>query len=442
MLENFKAYIDSQNLANYTDNLLLAVSGGIDSVSMAHLFHQADYKFDMAHCNFSLRGKESEQDQVFVEKLAEKYGCHIHTIRFETEKYAQEKGVSIQMAARELRYNWFEELAENNNYSHIAVAHNRNDIVETILINLIRGTGLKGLTGIKPLQGRIIRPLLFATRAEIQNYAEKEKLEFREDSSNQEIKYHRNLIRHKIQPLIEQINPSFTDTVIEESEIFHASYSIYQRELNNIRRAITISNDDRTVLSITKIVSFRLSAPVIFDILSPYGFTYTDSKNLLDALDRESGKKFFSEKYVMLKDRNTLIIEKIKKHTAEEKYLIDRKTESVSEPVQLKIRKISKSKDYQLPGLAKKAAIDYDKLIFPLQLRHWQKGDFFIPLGLNGKKKLSDFFIDHKIDLLEKDKIWILLSDSKIVWVLGQQIDDRFKVTEATRNIMQIDLID
>ncbi len=442
MLDRFLNYIESNNLITCSDKILLTVSGGIDSVTMSHLFYKADVPFDIAHCNFKLRGNESDGDEEFVKKLTGKYGCHLYCRDFNTKKYAQENNISIQMAARELRYSWFNELAVQHNYDRIAVAHNRNDMVETMLINLIRGTGLKGLTGIKPRQDRIIRPILFATRGEINSYAADEKLNYREDSSNSETKYHRNLLRRKIIPLIEQINPSFTETAIEEAEVFQSAYLLYRNEIENIRIAITIPDDNKIVYSIPKIVSLRLTAPVIFDIICSYGFTYTDSKNLLITLNAESGKTFISDSYLLLKNRKTIIIEKIEKQENKENYFIRKESTAITVPVKLEIKRLENNSSFKIPNSSQIGALDYDKLQFPLRIRHWEKGDYFIPLGLKGKKKLSDFFIDRKINLLDKEKIWILQSGNDIVWVVGYQIDERYKVSEETRNILQLELID
>lgn len=442
MLRKFIQYIGSHNLAGKNDKILLTVSGGIDSVCMAHLFYQTGYTFGIAHCNFKLRGKESDGDQVFVQQLAEKYECKIYYKDFDTKEFAQQSNLSIQMAARELRYQWFDELADKYDYSRIAVAHNRDDYIETILINLIRGTGLKGLTGIKPRKGKIIRPVLFAARKEITDYVKKEKLTYREDSSNSDIKYHRNLIRNKILPLIGQINPSFTDTLIGESEIFQSVHSIYQKEIEKIRDAISLQDKNKIIYSIPKIQSLRLNAPMIFDLISPFGFNYSDSKNLLEMLNTGPGKKLISGSHILLKDRKTIIIEKINTTETGKIFSIDQNSAGISEPVKLSLKKYKKNSACKISTASTIASVDYDKLAFPLSLRHWKKGDYFIPLGLKGKKKLSDFFIDRKVNLLDKEKIWLLISENNIVWVVGYQLDDRYKVTPETKNILQIGLID
>ena len=440
MLERFISYIKSNNLAEKTDRILLTVSGGIDSVSMANLFHRAGYIFDIAHCNFKLRGRESDEDQKFVGNLASGFGCNFFCRDFNTTEYARLNNLSIQMAARDLRYQWFNELASENNYPRIAVAHNRNDIVETILLNLFRGTGLKGLTGIMPRRDRIIRPLLFAARNEIISWADKEKINYREDSSNSEIKYQRNLIRSEIVPLIERINPSFTETVIEEAEIFQTAYQLYGNEIENIRRAITIPDKHRTIFSIPKIISLRLTAPAVFDLISCYGFTYSDSKDLVNLLVAEPGRKLISDKFILLKDRNRIIIEKKPDEKTDDEYYINEDATSISKPIKLTFNRMIRGQDFQIPESSDIAVLDNNKLRYPLQLRHWKKGDYFIPLGLKGRKKLSDFFIDRKINTLDKEKIWLLVSENNIVWVAGYQIDDRYKVLPETENILQIEL--
>jgi tRNA(Ile)-lysidine synthase len=441
MLERFQAYIKANDLVRLSDKILLAVSGGVDSVCMAHLFHQAGYTFDIAHCNFKLRGSESDKDQDFVNRLSKKYSCRFYLKVFDTLAYSQTNNLSIQMAARELRYEWFKELATQNNFSYVAVGHNRNDIVETMLINLIRGTGLKGLRGIMPKREHIIRPLLFASRTEIMNYAREENIRYREDSSNEETKYQRNLIRKKVLPILEQINPKYLETMIEEGEIFQSVDTLYRNEIENIRRIITIPGAG-IIYSIPKMVSVRLSAPVLYDLISCYGFTYTDSKNLLKVLTSEPGKRFISDRYELLKDRKTIVIEERNKQKGKHEYFIEKNTLEFLEPVTLKISKYPNDKHFRIPISSKKAVLDYDKLQFPLKLRHWKKGDFFFPLGLTGRKKLSDFFIDHKISRLEKERIWLLISGNDIIWVIDHQIDDRYKITPDTQNIIQFELMD
>jgi len=437
MLSEFLDHIEKYQLVSETDKILLAVSGGIDSVCMAHLFHAAGFHFGIVHCNFKLRSKESDDDQKFVESIASAFKSKLFFREFDTRKYAAMKNISVQMAARELRYKWFEELATSEKYTRVAIAHNRNDVAETFLINLVRGTGLTGLSGIREKNGIFIRPLLFSTRKSIVHYAKSHEISYREDSSNADIKYQRNLIRNKIIPLLEKINPSFTDTILQETEIFRAVNTIYQSAINKIREELITSVDEKVCININLLKKENIPAPLVFELISPYGFGYAEAEKLLELLDGESGKRFISGSHTMVKDRNYIIIEKNQKEVREADHLIESGAAEIESPIKISIKKFPNSKGLIIPASPFIATIDFDKLKFPLRLRHWQKGDFFVPLGLKGRKKLSDFFVDRKINLHDKKKIWLLCSEEKIVWVAGYQIDDRFKVTPDTRNIIQ-----
>jgi len=439
MLEPFLNYISENSLLAKGDKILITVSGGIDSVTLAQLCYEAGYAFGIAHCNFQLRGKESDEDEAFVRQLASQYGVSFYLKKFDTHSYCVEKKISIQMGARELRYAWFDEIAREEGYNCIAVAHNRDDIAETILLNLIRGTGLKGLTGIKAKSGLIIRPLLFAPRDEIRKYAADKGLSYREDSSNKETKYHRNLIRSEIIPLMEKINPSFSDTLIRESGIFNATWQIYQKEVDTLRNEVTKKDGPVWKMSIAKIQSLRISHHVLHDMLSPYSFNMSVVRDIFNSLDAEVGRQFHSDEYTLIRDRHFLLIEK--KSTEEEgEYSIEKDLEELTEPVSLLIQKIERDQSFKIPSNPGSAALDLDKLQFPLKLRHWQDGDYFIPLGMKGKKKLSDFFIDRKISLPEKKRIWLLTSGEDIVWIMGKQIDERYKVTAQTQKILFLTL--
>ncbi len=441
MLSRFLEFIESQKLFESDQKILLAVSGGIDSVAMAHLFFMAGFDFEIAHCNFQLRGTESDEDCLFVKKLASQFQKQFYTVNFDTNIYASERNISIQMAAREMRYQWFDKIAQENNCETTAVAHNRDDIVETMLINLTRGTGLKGLTGIKPKMGNIIRPLLFATRTEISSFVSSQKIVFREDSSNNSLKYHRNVIRHKIIPLFKELNPSFSDTLIHEAEIFNSVNIIYQQEISVIRKAITVKEFPMVILSIPKIMSLRLSVPVLYDLLSIYGFSYTTIRDIYNSIESQSGKKFYSNEFILLKDRKTLIIEKLIKSNNDECYLIEDSCSEIDLPLKMRFKRIRRNVNFHIPTSTDTIALDHDNLKFPLILRRWKKGDYFYPLGLNGRKKLSDYFANEKIDGFEKQKIWILTSGPDIVWIVGRKIDDRFKIKQETENILSITLI-
>lgn len=442
MLERFNQYREENSLGRPEDKILLAVSGGIDSVVMTQLYQEAGSMYAMAHCNFQLRGEESEEDEQFVRDLADKYDCRLFTTRFSTKEYCRKNKLSVQMGARDLRYSWFNELARKEGYHYIAIAHNKNDVAETMLINLIRGTGLKGLTGIKPRTDTLIRPLLFASRDEIMEYAQQKELAYREDSSNRENKYHRNLIRNEIIPLMQQINPSLLDTLFHEKEVFSATFRLYREKIDRLHQSLTTVEGNTVKMSISKIRSLRLEPPIIYELLSPWGYTFSDATDIYRSLAGEPGRRFHSDKYVLIRDRNFLIIEPIKEETGKKTYRIGENETSVTTPVNLSLKKAARNAEFRIPDSKTSIVLDYDKLRFPLRLRHWQNGDFFIPLGMKGRKKLSDFFTDQKLSLLDKEKVWLLLSGRDIVWVVGMQIDDRFKITSSTRNILSISIND
>lgn len=439
MLELFLDSIRRNSLIPEGGKVLIGLSGGIDSVIMMHLFQEAGFSFGIAHCNFQLRGEESEADEKFVRQLAEVNQVPVFVTRFDTIAYCEEKKISVQMGARDLRYTWFEEIAKDQGYDCIAIAHNRDDLAETMLLNLIRGTGLKGLTGMKPRNGLIIRPLLFASRKAIQSYAVEKGLSYREDSSNRETKYHRNLIRSEIIPLMEKINPSFTDTLIGESEIFDATWQVYSKEIEILRNELTEREGEILKMSIAKIRSLRISLHVLYDILTPYGFNLSVVKDIYQSLETGSGRKFYSEEFILVRDRHFLLIEKENPEKGSE-FLVGEDIKELHEPISMQIRRVERDITFELPSDPGTAALDLDLLQFPLKLRHWKEGDFFIPLGMKGKKKLSDFFIDRKIPLLEKQRIWLLTSGEDIVWVMMQQIDERYKVTDQTQRICFFEL--
>ncbi len=440
MLDKFLSYIAENKLLNNNHKVLLAVSGGIDSVVMMHLFRETSFSIHLAHCNFKLRSKESDEDEIFVLNMANKLKMKSHVKRFETIDYSKKNKLSVQMAARELRYEWFYEIAEKFNYDYIAVAHNRDDLVETFLINLSRGTGIKGLTGIKAKQNRIIRPLLFASRKEIEEYAKINKIKYREDSSNKKIKYQRNLIRHKIIPLFEKLNPSFSETIVRETAVLESTAKVYEQELQNINRAITVQDKPIHVLSIQKILSLCLSPEILYDLLNNYGFSYSVIQDIHSSLGGDPGKLFYSENYVLLKDRKTLVVEAIQKTESKDSLDLVEGVTRIEHPLNLSFCKEIRKKEFKISVSRTSISLDLDLVRYPLQIRKWRKGDYFYPLGMKNKKKLSDFFTDRKINLLDKEKVWVLTSQNDIVWIVGHQIDDRYKVRPETANLLHISI--
>ena len=443
-MENFlkltKDFITEYNLFNKTNHILLTVSGGIDSVVMLDVFSKLNYNFAVAHCNFQLRGKESDKDQEFVKSLADKYKSQFFTINFETEKYATDKGISTQMAARDLRYYWFEKIRSENNFDFVAIAHNKNDVAETILLNLVRGTGLKGLTGIAPKNNKIIRPLLFASRDDIVDYKKQNNLQFREDSSNSKTKYKRNKIRHKVIPVLQELNPSFFDTMLQNAKRFTEIYNIYQSSVNTTKATIITKNHNNTLININALKKTESPKTFLFEYLKPYNFSDSQLEDILSSVNSESGKMFLSDTHKIIKDRDFFILSENITETKKD-YFICKTDKKINEPINLSIEIINVDKNYKISKQNNIADFDIDVLTFPLKLRKWEKGDFFMPLGMNRAKKLSDFFIDEKVPLNEKENIWILESKGEIVWVTTKRIDDRFKVTKNTKQILRIKIL-
>lgn len=419
-----------------SEKFLLAVSGGIDSVVMAHLFYTAGYSFELLHCNFALRGEESDADQSFTESLAAGWQVPCYVRRFETTLYASEKGVSVQMAARDLRYAWFAEHAAANCQS-VAVAHNLNDNVETLLLNLARGCGIRGLTGISPRQGLIVRPLLFATREEIQVYALEHKLAWREDSSNASDKYLRNRIRHRILPEFSALNPAFLHHVSDTMQRLGHTEQIFNFCLEEIKRQVCTETPDRLLIDIGKLEGIPANETVLFELLREFGCTDLHIGPIMDSFRSTPGKRFFTATHCITRDRTHLVITPTEL-LVEEELLIDANTMTISRPLHLSFQQFENTGNYAIPKDPAFATLDGDLLTFPLKLRRWKNGDSFRPFGMNGHKKVSDFLIDSKVPLPDKSHVWVLESSGQLAWLVNHRIDERFRVTPATRRILQI----
>lgn len=426
--------------------LLIAISGGIDSIVLTHIFKTLKFDISMAHCNFMLRGKESNKDEQFVRELGEKLMVPTYVIQFNTNQYAEEKGISTQMAARDLRYNFFQEICTKHNIDYILTAHQKDDVIETVLINLTRGTGLDGLTGIPEINENIVRPLLHFSRNEILVYATRNKLLWREDSSNSSIKYVRNKIRHKVVPFLKELNPSLLETFNNTLENLRGSQQIIEDRIEQVKeKTITkVNNDLHFDISQLK----KLSNPKVYfyELLKDYGFTEWNDIN--DLLNAQSGKQVFSKTHRLLKDRDALILSEIEKFQKTESFEVSKNTSKIKTPIKLKFEKVDipfDTKNHQNKIISELVldgdstiSIDYDKIEFPLTIRRWQKGDYFYPIGLNGKKKISKFFKDNKLSLVEKENTWLLCSKNDIVWVIGKRLDNRFKISKTTSTILKI----
>jgi tRNA(Ile)-lysidine synthase len=438
MLEEFKKNLIATCLCSADQHFLLTVSGGVDSVVMTHLFHAGGYKFSLAHCNFQLRGEASTGDQQYVEALAAEMGVPCHIKSFETTAYAKQNRISIQMAARDLRYSWFEELAEKHGYENIAVGHNKNDIIETALLNLSRGTGIRGLMGIRPRHDKIIRPLLFASRQEILKYAGNHGLQWREDDSNNETKYHRNKIRHTIIPAFETINPAFMQNAVDTIGRLEQTGKLLDYTLALVKKEVWHELPDRTLINIEKLKEYPANGILLFELLREFGISQLSMDSVLGTLVSISGKQFHTRTHIITRDRLHLIITR-KAVTVESEMLIETDTALLDYPIHLNIRTIEVSAGFKIPIEHNFATLDANRITYPLKLRNWKEGDRFYPLGLPGSKKVSDFLINNKIPLPDKQFVWILESGGKIVWIVNHRIDDRFKITDSTSKILLIE---
>ena len=443
MLEAFKKHIQT-NFAFIKDNkILLAISGGVDSVVLAHLFSILKIECAIAHCNFRLRGKDADDDEQFVKELGHALNMKVYTKSFNTEKYAKEHKLSIQMAARELRYDWFDMLLKENQLSYLATAHHLDDSLETFLINFSRGTGLNGLTGIPEINGNTIRPLLPFSREEIESFATDNKIIWREDKSNSEIKYKRNKIRHQIIPLFKELNANLLSSFKETTAHLKESQEIINDAILKLKENVILTprlrGKNLTKIDVHKIKELPNPKAYLFELLKNYGFTeWNDVTNLLVA---QSGKQLFSKTHRLLKDRDFILLTEINSAKAKEKQYEIKKDQQFLQLNEFKLV-FRETKHLETKVESKDIVfINMDKLQFPLQLRRWQKGDFFYPLGMQGKKKLSKYFKDEKFSLYDKENIWLLCSDNEIVWILGKRLDDRFKINNNTKNIVRIDLI-
>ena len=442
MLEDFIAFIKKENLLDRPGRTLLAISGGIDSVVMADLFQRAGFPFDMAHANFQLRGEESGRDEQFVRSLGQMVGAKVFVKCFDTAKCARENRISLQVAARQLRYEWFDELLRVHGYSQLATAHHLDDQVETFLINLTRGTGISGLHGIPLRQGKIIRPMMFAGRKEIEIYAAGHKLGYVEDSSNRSVKYTRNRIRHKVIPQLERINPSFRQEVTHTISIIRDAEAIYRDAIEQKRTGLFDEQDGKIYIPADQFFNLRPLLSWAYELLSPFGFNLSSIRDITGLADSIPGKEVTSATHRLIKDRDKLIIVPLEIKTSDKAYrvtLSDLMNDKISIPLDLKFEILENiPASYSDPG--RNAYLDFDKLNFPLVIRRWKKGDHFIPLGMSRQKKLSDFFTDQKFSRIDKENQWLLCSGEYIVWIIGQRIDDRFKITGTSNRVLRISL--
>ena len=436
MIEKVRSYIKENRLLKPDDRVIVGLSGGMDSMTLIDVLLSLGYNCMAVHCNFHLRGEESERDAAFVEQWCESAKVGLVSVDFDTYRYAAEHKISIEMAARELRYKWFEDIRKEHHADAIAVAHHRDDLAETVLLNLIRGTGIRGLSGISPKNNFIVRPLLGVSRDEIEAYVDERKLPFIFDSSNSDDAFVRNFLRLNVIPLLEKINPSVKNSIYRTAQHVGEARKIYDFYVENQKKAIFAGNR----INIDKLKTTLSPATMLFEILSPFGFNASVIEDICQCLDSIPGKVFYSNDYRLIKDRKDLILDKISdENFSQREYAIDKVSQEITDPIRLKISLLSGN--ITINKDARFLYADADKLSFPLTLRKWQPGDWFIPFGMKGRKKLSDFFTDRKFSLPDKENAWVLTSDEDIVWVVGERSDDRFKITESTENVLVMEFI-
>lgn len=418
MIERFRQYIDSNHLINKGDRILVALSGGVDSMVLAELLRREGYDIALAHCNFNLRGKESDGDEQFVREYAERVEVKLFVKQFDTLDFVENNKVSVEMAARELRYAWFDELVHSS-FDKLALAHHADDQIETFFINLMRGSGIKGLKAMQPRNGMYIRPLLWASREEIKKFAIENGIQWREDSTNNDTVYLRNKIRHELMPVFDGIKPEAREKILESVNHLASENQLYRELLQE--KISQIETVDGVLHSIPKLQSKQL----LFEYIRHFGFSYSQCESIFAALDGKSGKEFYSDGYQLVIEKETIDV-----------FPVNLK---INNPI-LSFERIERTQNFKLQtSNLRVAQLDYDKLKQPLKTRSWQQGDRFHPLGMRGTKLVSDFFNDNGFTAFQKKTTSILVdSDNQIVWIVGHRIDDKFKITKKTNTIYQI----
>ncbi len=436
MLDAFKKHINFLVTKPEQKSFLLAVSGGVDSVVMADVFKKAAYSFAIAHCNFTLRGKESDGDEQFVNDLANRYGVPFHVKHFDTAAYAENHKVSIQMAARDLRYAWLNESREKHKFDHIVIAHHADDAIETFFINLLRGTGIAGLHGITSVHESIIRPLLSFTRNDIEAYAKANKLKWREDSSNASDKYERNKIRHHLLPELLKINPDAAKAISHTIENLRGTETIYRKAIEEKVTKLLSIVEGKIHISLARLKKLEHLHVYLYEYLKEFGFNFTQAKEVCEGLEGQSGKIFLSATHRLTKDRRSLVLEKQEAKGTDNSgtiYTDDKVFRNGVMEIVLSVKE--KPADYKPYHPPSTACLDHAQLNFPLTIRKWAQGDKFYPLGMKRPKKVSDFLIDNKVSLSDKGIVYVMLSGNDIVWVIGHRIDERFKIVSATKKL-------
>lgn len=419
LVKKVKEFIEKEDLFSKQDKILVALSGGADSVALTRILITLGYHCEAAHCNFELRGEESDRDEDFVRNFCRSLNIKCHSIHFETRRYAAQQSISIEMAARELRYNWFSKICEESDCQVVAVAHHKDDSVETMLLNLIRGTGINGLLGIRPKNGNVVRPLLCASRQEVVAYLHRMNQTYVTDSTNLEDEYTRNKIRLNLLPLMEEINPSVKDGLVKTSSYLNDVSKVYQQAIKESIDRIFITPEKE--ISIEKLMNEPAPQALLFEVLSPLGFNSTQVEEVYGSLNGQPGKRFISSQWQVVKDRELLLIERVK--TANDK-------------PQIIFEEVLFTKEFVIPKDKNTACFDANKFKGVISIRKWEKGDYFIPFGMKGKKLVSDFMTDSKFSLLKKEQQWVLSCNDQIAWLIGERTDNRFRIDDSTQKVI------
>ena len=432
MLETVQRYIEKNELLPTGCKVIVGLSGGADSMVLLDLLKLLGYHCVAAHCNFHLRGDESQRDADFVRRWCKDIDIPFRSVDFDTHQYATDRKISIEMAARELRYNWFEVIRQQEDAEAIAVAHHKDDSVETLLLNLIRGTGIRGLTGIRPKNGRVIRPLLCVSRSEIEQYLDERGIPAIFDSSNNDDRFLRNAIRLRVIPLLEQLNPSVKEAIHRTSQHLTEAEKVYTSAITEQTAALFQGGE----INIDALKRSPSPSSLLFEILTPLGFNPSVIEDITESINATPGKQFLGDRFRVIKDREAFLVTALPETEIANVYTVEEDATSLNKPIMMQIRSL------EMPVVVEKhkstLTVDRDLLHFPLLLRRWQAGDWFIPFGMKGRKKLSDFFTDRKMNLRDKEEVWVLLSGEDLVWIVGERPDNRFRVTGKTKRVLQI----
>jgi tRNA(Ile)-lysidine synthase len=438
-VKKFTDFIEQNALFEHDNTVLAAVSGGMDSVLMVHLLKSAGINFGIAHCNFQLRGDESTADEEFCKNLAQQLNVPFHTVKFDTQTYAAENKISIQMAARDMRYQWFEQVRQQSHYSVIALAHHKNDAIETILLNLTRGTGIAGLHGILPKNGALTRPMLFLTREEIKKIITDNNYSYVEDSSNSSVKYARNKIRHEVIPKLKELNPGLENTFENNLKHFRDLEILLETKLQELRKDLLIPHLNELRLPLHGVKSLNPMRLLLFKLLQPYGFNETAVDDLIASLDKHSGRIFEAPDYKLIIDRDQLIL--TKKQTVQQQNVTINKNDHTVNYGDYKLTLLHDDSALIIKDNPLSVSVDTDLLAYPLTVRAWQQSDQFYPLGMKTRKKLSDFFINQKIPVHLKNEIPLLINgNGDIIWIAGYRLDNRYMVNKNTKKVTIFEL--